>query len=276
MYHAIFIYRGQNIIIQCNLDEKMKEIIQKFKIKAELNKEFIYYLYQGNQINQELKLENIISLDDKNLKQLKIVVNVMDESKQDNYIIKSKNIICPECKENIRIKIEDYLIKLYDCKNGHIINNISLEKYETQNIDISKIICENCKENNKSNTYNNEMYRCLNCKINICPWCKSYHNKKQNIINYDKKDYICEIHIESYMKYCNNCKKNICLSCSNEHKSHDIISYENIISDIDEIENKKKELKGEIDVLNDDIKKIINILNKVMNNIEKFIIYIII
>ena len=47
-----------------------------------------------------------------------------------NNIIKSKSIICPECKENIRIKINDYKIKLYDCKNGHNIDNILFEEYE--------------------------------------------------------------------------------------------------------------------------------------------------
>ena len=33
---------------------------------------------------------------------------------------------------------------LFDCKNNHNINNILLNEYEN-NIDISKIICNNCK-----------------------------------------------------------------------------------------------------------------------------------
>jgi len=32
---------------------------------------------------------------------------------------KSKYIICPECKENARILIDNYKINIYDCKNGH-------------------------------------------------------------------------------------------------------------------------------------------------------------
>ena len=66
-------------------------------------------------------------------------------------------IICPECKEKTFIKVEDYKIELYNCKNGHQIKDILLDKYEElQNIDISKIICQECKENKKSNTFNNE------------------------------------------------------------------------------------------------------------------------
>ena len=37
---------------------------------------------------------------------------------------KQDEIICPECKENILIKIEDYKINLYDCKNKHNINTL--------------------------------------------------------------------------------------------------------------------------------------------------------
>ena len=152
-------------------------------------------------------------------------------------IIKSKNVICPECGEDIRIKIENYKIRLYGCKNGHEIKDIIIEEYENiQGIDISKIKCNKC-ENNKSNTYNNEFYRCIKCKINICPLCKSKHDKNHDIINYENKNYICENHNEVLMKYCNDCKKNICISCSNEHKYHKTIYYDNIIPDI---EKKKK------------------------------------
>ena len=81
-----------------------------------------------------------------------LVVNLKDIS---NYksIIKSKYIICPQCEENIKYKINDYKIYLYECKNGHRMNNILLNEFEkTQIIDISKIKCKECKENNKSIT----------------------------------------------------------------------------------------------------------------------------
>ena len=60
------------------------------------------------------------------------------------WIIKSKEIICPKCNENILIKIDNYKINLFNCKNNHNIDNILLNEYEN-NIDISKIICDKCK-----------------------------------------------------------------------------------------------------------------------------------
>ena len=197
------------------------------------------------------------------------MVNKIEElEKKKNVIIKSKNVICPECGEDIRIKIENYKIRLYECKNGHEIKDILLEEYENiQKIDISKIKCNKC-ENNKSNTHNNEFYRCIKCKINICPLCKSKHDKNHDIINYENKNYICENHNETLTKYCNDCKKNICISCSNEHKSHKTIYYDNIIPDIEKIREEMKELKEEIEKFNKNIKNIIRKLNKVKENME--------
>ena len=61
-------------------------------------------------------------------------------------------------------------------------------------MDISKIVCNNCKIKNKSNAYNNGFYRCNIFKINLCPLCKLNHNNNHKIINYDNKNYIYEIH----------------------------------------------------------------------------------
>ena len=172
----------------------------------------------------------------------------------------------------------DYKIKLYDCKNGHNMENILLEEYEnTQKIDTSKIICNIC---NKINLYNNEFYVCNRCKKNICQLCKSNHAKNHNINKYEQKEYICEIHKELYVKYCNTCKIIICLSCYNKHIKHEIISYKDIIPNLDELKNKMIKLKDSIDIFKSDIKIIINkvregidiyynINNNIINNYEE-------
>ena len=72
---------------------------------------------------------------------MNILVNEIKENKKDNNIIKSKEIICPECRENIKINIKEYKI-LYECKNKHK-NIITFNEFDkSQNIDESKIICE--------------------------------------------------------------------------------------------------------------------------------------
>ena len=87
---------------------------------------------------------------------MNILVNENNETIiEENKI--SKEIICPKCKENILIKINEYKINLFNCKNNHEINNILLNEFENlENINISKIICNKCKINNKSKIYNNE------------------------------------------------------------------------------------------------------------------------
>ena len=149
MYKVEFIYQGKSIVIQCYLNERMEDIIVKFETKAEIEKNIVYYLYNGEKMNKEIIIDKIINQNDRENKVMKIIVNEIEKIEKDKYII-SKNIICPECNENCRIKIEDYLIDLYDCKNKHNLYNISLDKFEeTQKINISKIICEECKEKNK-------------------------------------------------------------------------------------------------------------------------------
>ena len=110
MMKVNFIYKGQIIPVQCNKNVKMKEIFDKFEIKANLENNSVYYLYNGNKINKELKLEEIIKEDDIN--SINILVNSIEEIDINN-IKKNKYIKCPECKENIRIKMNDYKIKLY-------------------------------------------------------------------------------------------------------------------------------------------------------------------
>jgi len=181
--------------------------------------------------------------------------------------IESKEIICPKCNENILIKLNEYKINLFNCKNNHEINNILLNKYE-DNIDISKIICNNCTIKNKSITYNNEFYRCNICKINLCPLCKYKHNKNHKIINYDNKNYLCEIHNMNYNKYCKDCKLNICMLCFKEHKNHSIIDFRSIILNKEENKKEMNKLKEYINAFNNNIAYIIEILEKVKDNIN--------
>ena len=139
-----FVYKGINTLIQCNPNEQMKNVIEKFITKAEIkNPNSVYYLYKGEKINIDLKIENIITENDKIANEIKILVNLIEEPINTNSYQKSKYIICPKCQQHINLKINKYKISLFDCKNKHTKNNILLSEFEnTQNIDISKIICD--------------------------------------------------------------------------------------------------------------------------------------
>jgi len=155
---AVFIYEQIRTKIEFKVNEKFKDICKKYSKQSNINLNSVYFLYGGNKINLELTYGQIVNKRDTNANEIEILVFQIEEPKEEKTIINSKNIICPECGENIRINIKDNLIDLYGCKNGHSINNILLDEFEsTQNIDLTKIICYKCRKN-KSDTYNNEFF----------------------------------------------------------------------------------------------------------------------
>ena len=281
-----FVFNGNITTIQCNVNDKFKDIINNYASKTGNNINKVYYLYSGQKIeNYELTFNDISNEIDKKRNKMNIqIINGENINNDNNKKIKSKEIICPECGEDIRIKYNEYKIELYECKNGHNINDILLDEFEdTQYIDESKIICDECKENNKDKSYNSIFYRCNKCKMNICPICKDKHNKEHNIINYNEKNYICEIHNELYISYCNTCKKDMCIICEKEHNNqstniisryfyyHEIISYVKIIPEEEEIKRKIKEIKEIKEIINkfnENIDEIIYKLNKIKENIK--------
>ena len=199
MAQVEFQYNGTNTIIQCQENQKMSEICTNFVTKAHINENEINYFYDGKggaEFNKNLTFNQMANSMDKIRKKMNILVISQDDNiNNNNNIIKSKNIICPECNEDIKIKINNYKINLFECKNNHNINNISLKEFEDkQKINLINIKCEICKEKNKYNTYNNEFYKCNECNINICPLCKEQHNKNHDIYNIDKIHYICNKH----------------------------------------------------------------------------------
>jgi len=267
MSKIIFNYNGQEVSIQCKTNEKMGDIFGRYTAKSQIKNE-IFFLYNGNKVSDSMEYSQIINEEDRNRNIMNILVHeVYNENHQSNSnknLFQSEEIICPECKQSSLIKIKDYKITLI-CKNGHFYNNILLNNFENaQNIDISQIVCDICKLNNKSTTYNNLMYTCFICNVNICPGCKIKHDKQHKIINFDEKNYICEKHYENYTKYCEDCKKNICIKCDIEHKDHKGIYYGGILPDIRE----NTELKEYIQKLKKEIEDIINKLKNIINNMD--------
>ena len=191
MSEIIFIYKNEEIPIQCSKGEKMKSILEKLCNKINVQKKDIYGLYNGQLLDDKLSEDQLLT-DEKNKK--KIIIYDLDNSIIINDVIKSKEVICPKCYENCLLEIKDYNIILNKCKNNHRTILLINEFEETQNIKLSNIICDICKQKNKGNTYNNEFYKCINCDINICPLCKTTHNNEHNIINFDKKKIICNKH----------------------------------------------------------------------------------
>ena len=68
---------------------------------------------------------------------ISVLVDPAYISNKNEVKIQSNDIICPECKESCRIKIEDYHVKLFKCINGHVTNGIRIDDFsKTQEINI--------------------------------------------------------------------------------------------------------------------------------------------
>ena len=267
MIEVLFIYKGKEIEIKCNnLEDKMKDIVNEFRNKIKEEDNDLCFIYNGNKINKELKLNQIIK--DNNEKKIIILVYNIKNKENEREVILNE-IVCPICNENILIKIKNYKINLYECKNGHKIENIVLNEYENmQKIDLSKRICNKCYKNNIN--INEELYICNECNINLCPLCKFKHNKTHNIIKNNNKNCICTKHNDRYINYCKKCKQKICFKCINEHKNHNIIELLNIIPNKDKLLKEMKYMREFINKLKINIEEIKNILNKVLNSIEMY------
>ena len=268
-----FIFKGFPIIILCNDGDLMSNICHKFALKVSEDIKNLYFYYSGNELNLDLKYSEIINNIDKQRKCMSVLVNSVndtDNSKQQN-IVNSYYPICPTCKESAKIEIKDFKINVSDCKNGHKMNNILLEEYEkSQKIDLTKIKCNVCNLNDKSKTYNNEMYICNTCKIYLCPLCKEKHDKNHNFTNYDLYHFMCKIHNESYYAYCKKCKENLCILCEKNHNNHETITYGKIIPNENELKAKLKEIKNTVSIF----KNIISDINTKLKDVFNSVVYI--
>ena len=72
-----FIYNGNNFIIQCDLYDKLKDIINKFLSKVLIEKNLLIFLYSGNIIDEDLKLNELIG--NKKTERIKILVQSISE-----------------------------------------------------------------------------------------------------------------------------------------------------------------------------------------------------
>ena len=274
MVNIIFNFKEENAVLECQKEDKLKDICNNFVSKIGININNLYFFYNGNPLNMELTYDEQVDSIDRNLNEMKILVHEKNKTIDIKELKKSKEIICPKCNDYCRINIKDYKIKLYDCKNEHETNDILLDEYNNtqtkNNMDEPKIICGNC-DIRKSYKHNNKFYKCLTCKLYLCSLCISLHNN-HIIIDNDKINYTCHIHNQLYNSYCNNCKRNICKLCQDQedHELHEIIYYQEIRPNDKEIKEQLYDFRQKLDKFKCNIRDIMKLLNKVIDNMEIF------
>ena len=118
MTSVIFNYKGKDTIIQCNINDKIKDIYKKYETKIGEDISKLYFIYNGNKINDNLNLNEIINEEDKKRIIINILVNESNNINIKGKKIKLDEIICPKCTENIFLRKNEYKMNLYNCKNG--------------------------------------------------------------------------------------------------------------------------------------------------------------
>ena len=214
------------------------------KKNIDLDIDEVFFLYNGNRLDQSLTFINIINKDDRERGKLSIAVYKIEKE-----IKQYSNYICPTCLSDVNLSYNNYKINMI-CSNGHCFNNLLPNEFrKTQEIELSEIKCEFC--NNKS------VFRCKKCNYNLCEGCKEQHmndlKKKQR-----KKHFIAKFAKDNY--------EFLYSESSKEEKPFQIISK---IKDL--LYAKKEIIIDEQKEMNKQINEIICKLNETRNYLNSYI-----
>ena len=125
----IFTLDGVNLTVQCSPEDKMRDICQRYAAKVQIPLNSLIFLYNGTQLNLDLKFKEQANSIDKNNNEMKVLV----------YKHEFDNFICPNCGEIIQInteKIDDLILSndnINDTINGIKINIDNIIKTSTIN-----------------------------------------------------------------------------------------------------------------------------------------------
>ena len=268
-----FEYNKIKTKVEIEIEQLIQDAVKLYLTKEKLDLDSLEFIYNDKKINLNDKIESLMTnINNDNDNDNIIPIQVISKNNSNNSInLEKYEIKCPKCSEPCRIKIENYLIKLFDCKNNHKTENIELDQLKKMQ---NKIGIENDKKFYICELHQNPYTDyCTNCKINICSSCKvqhmnhniqSFNEIKPNIVeiknkmNEMKKTIdLLDVHIKEIIKCLNNVKENMDIY-------YEI--YNNIINNYDENKNYYEVLQNLIDINNDniieEIKHVINFETK--------------
>ena len=123
--------------IICNINDKIGKIIENYLSQCFWKLSDFFYFYENHFVNLESTFYELANEKDRENKS--IIIFLYD--KPISIINESKDVICPDCKENCQYNIKGNFIYTL-CKNGHN-NAYSFQEFDiTQNIDLSIIKCD--------------------------------------------------------------------------------------------------------------------------------------
>ena len=247
-----FFFNGMNLSIQCDLDDKIKAITDKFCSKANEHPNNLLFICNGNELNMNLKLKEVINKYDNKIQI--IVYKKIDANEINDQLInlKENDNICNIIKDKIKKYNEDHKEKNFEQLPNYIFkkeNNLDYKSDCLQlDIDETKIPIIKIDEKEYANF------------MKLLPYFKEYSKFKNNKILNTK--FICSNQKIEHI----NKKENIFFSecCFNSYPTNEYLNYENQI---------KEELKGEnIDIFNY-IEEWVRCIFNIMADYILFILY---
>ena len=121
MVELEFEYLQFKYVIQVNLTDSFSKSCDQFYQKAEIIPKSVFFMANSILLTGDKKIGDIMNETEKYNKKMHISVFPLYLDGKDKVIVESKEVICPKCLEQCRIKIQDYIVYLYNCKNNHSI-----------------------------------------------------------------------------------------------------------------------------------------------------------
>lgn len=250
-----FIYGNNKLEMNINENDLLISVMKIYSdyITKDINK--LYFLYKG----KSLKLDSELKINQ--FKKINIIISVFNiKNSNDKKIL--NQIVCPKCANLACLNINDKKFSISNCINHHIINNISLKGlinnfYINENL----IKCKLC--GNKKNLYDNIYVNKDN--EHICLLCRKSHITVPYYIIDNNKYYNCFLHQNIFSSYCQKCNQNLCDKCEENHKSHNIITFKQIMPNTYKIDEIKQNLNNSL--INIELfKNEILIINDILNS----------
>ena len=242
---------NSNIISPTDNTINNNEKIEKIQLKRHKNNDFIFN-YELFNFNSNINLNN------------KFINNIEIEylthrCEKCFLLLKFNNLFF--YKNNIYIR--------YICYNQHEgIDTIENIYKKTSNYSLNYILCNVCKKS----VFDNNTISFNLCTIENKIYCSEHLyyclNHPDKVININDIDFYCKNYINKNIFYCENCEENFCDNYDqlNKHNNHKcfIIENEYLKINLDEIENN---IKKNIEIYNKNIKSINNFLNQIKEKV---------
>ena len=174
---VVFNFNGEELIIQCLKEDKMKDICKKYSGKLEKSIDSLCFLYGGNIVNYQLSFFEQASQIDKERNEMCILV----------YDIENGGLKCPKCGE---------IIKLESTKISEIISSVNDIKNK---IDGLKSLIENIVKASQDDSLKNQLNIIIEGFNNVNLSLNKNKTQIENLFN-NNNDYISKINNKNIIK----------------------------------------------------------------------------